>query len=37
MKQHKQGQSTCACKIFMVLEVFKSKDEALQWDRDERP
>jgi hypothetical protein len=37
MKQHKQGQSTCACKTFMVLEVFKSKDEALQWDRDEQP
>jgi hypothetical protein len=25
-----QGLSTHACKAFMVLEVFKSKDEALQ-------
>jgi hypothetical protein len=25
-----QGLSTQACKVFMVLEVFKSKDEALQ-------
>jgi hypothetical protein len=25
-----KGLSTQACKAFMVLEVFKSKDEALQ-------
>jgi hypothetical protein len=29
-----QGLSTQACKAFMVLEVFKSKDEAWQLDRD---
>jgi hypothetical protein len=30
-----QGLLTQACKTFSVLDVFKSKQEPLQWDRDE--
>jgi hypothetical protein len=30
-----QGLSTQACKEFVVLNVFKSKEETLQCDRDE--
>jgi hypothetical protein len=33
---HMEGLSTQAYKAFVVLEVFKSKDEAFQWDRDEQ-
>jgi hypothetical protein len=29
-----QGLSTQACRLFLVLYVFKSKEETLQWDRD---
>ena len=28
-----QGLSTQACKAFLVLDVFKSIEETLQWDR----
>jgi hypothetical protein len=30
-----QGLSTQACRLFLVLDVFKSNEETLQWDRDE--
>ena len=30
-----QGLSTQACKSFVVLNVFESKEETLQWDIDE--
>ena len=30
-----QGLSTQACIVFLVPQVLKSKDETLQWDRDE--
>jgi hypothetical protein len=30
-----QGLSTQACRLFSMLDVFKSKEEALQRDRDE--
>ena len=33
---HIQGLSTLACTTFIVLCVFRSKDEALQHDRDKR-